>query len=376
MCSKKMVSFISIGNELISGDVIDTNSQYFTQLCQTNNITISSKKIILDDLTDIENTIEYELQHNNAIVISGGLGATSDDKTRFAVANVCNVNLKFNKSNWEDIKNKLAKFQINIHRANKKLSLFPEGSELIQNHNGLAYGFTININNKNIYVLPGPPKEAESMFKTFVLDDLIKNGFKNYRNFYTYKMLGVIETDIAYDIDKVINSFDISADYKWNYPYVDIKLNFENNSERINQIDEYIKNKYEENLISTSNITAFQQLQNTLNSISETIYIHDKLTQGIFANKIVNEKIKFINDNLDDYDYEYEGYFVCFEGLLEYHQKKTSISSTQLSSKIFKSGQYVLSDHISIPYRGEEAMDFAVEYVSKELLKILKENAE
>jgi molybdenum cofactor synthesis domain-containing protein len=375
--SLKNISFIATGNELVKGEILDTNSQYFSKKCHGLNMNIISQQIITDDKSKIKECILSKLKDNQAIIICGGLGPTSDDKTRYAVAEIAKRELNYNEHVWNYINNRLITFGIAVHQSNRKQALFPNGSEIIENPNGTAYGFKLLIDSqKIIYVLPGPPKECRPMFDNFVLPDLIQNGYQKQNSKHiTYKMLGVIESDIADDIDDIVSNLNVETAYRWNYPYLDIKLNvFDIN---IKEIMLLIEEKYSGFIISKNDLSASDQLSQVLceKNIPKDFMIQDNLTRGELLTRIDNLKgndFHYLSDLQSEYIYP----CIIFNGLDEYHQKKSFTGKTYLSCKIIKEGNEVYSNEVYIPFRDEDVIEYAFEYASFQILKFIQNDME
>lgn len=360
----KKVSFIATGDELVKGDCLDTNSNYFARQCTENNIEVVLHQLVLDNQADIEHAIKSIIGFCDAIIICGGLGPTSDDRTRFAVANFCNTELILNEEIYNDIKNKLFKLNITFHDTNKQQALFPKGSFLIPNKEGIANGFKLLYQNIMIYVLPGPPKECQPMFDNYVLKDLTTHNFSHQLNMLFYKMLGVIEPDIAFDIDSIIKGKSIQTAYRWNYPYLDVKVFCEDKHD-YDYINNYILNKYTPNIVSISNITALNQLnillENNVNLL-QSISIIDNLTKGLFLNKIsYEETINNKHNNMIS---------IVFEGLEEYYNAPKTQGQTSLNCKLIKNNNCIYKDTLLIPYKNEQVINYAIEYMAYQIIKI------
>lgn len=363
----KSVSLIATGDELVKGDYLDTNSHYFANLCSQNNIAVVSQQLVLDDQAHIERAVGIHIKNADAVIICGGMGPTSDDKTRFAIANVCQEKLIFNDKIYSLITKRIAKFNINLHESNKQQALFPKNCDLIPNEEGIAYGFKIEYQNKLIYALPGPPKECLPMFENYVIKDLKKHNFANYTNLLFYKMLGVIEPDIASDIDNIIKGSNLKVAYRWNYPYLDVKIIYSMRDKVYKGVQSYILQKYTNNIVSTKDISALEKLNNLLsnNSLMSKIFIYDNLTRGYFASKLFNNnQVQFINNKNSHTT-------ICFEGLDEYHNNYEYKGETALICNVNKGGELLYQDSLIIPYKNKDVLNYAVEYMAYQIVKII-----
>lgn len=360
----KNVSLIATGDELVKGDYVDTNSHYFAQKCNKNNIDVISHQIVIDKQDYIENAIKSIIDFSDAIIICGGLGPTSDDKTRFAVASFCNTELVFNEKVCNDMKDRLAKLNITFHDANKQQALFPKNSFLIHNTEGIANGFKAIYQDTIIYVLPGPPKECIPMFDNYVIKDLKKHNFPNHRKMLFYKMLGVLEPKIASDIDSFIKGKNLQTAYRWDYPYLDVKVFYEDKCS-YDQINTYILNNYAANIVGISDITALSQLNTLLKNntnLLQSISIIDNLTKGLFFNKIAHKGNINNNNNMVS---------IVFEGLQEYYKAPKTQGQTSLNCKLMKNNKCIYKNTLLIPYKNEQVINYAVEYIAYQIITII-----
>ena len=118
------------------------------------------------------------------MITIGGLGPTSDDRTRFAIAKVIDQELAFSERAWQHIQDRFTGMHLQLSNSNKQQCLFPINAELLPNPHGTALGAKINNGEKTLYMLPGPPRECLPMFNDFVLPELIKQYQSNKIHFH------------------------------------------------------------------------------------------------------------------------------------------------------------------------------------------------
>ncbi len=161
---------IVIADEVLIGDVLDTNSNYIAGKLKISGIKLNKTTVIADDKTVIINTVKNALNNADLVFITGGLGPTEDDLTRFALAELFNVKLIFNETVYNKIKQMFISRNIPVTDNNKVQAFFPENSIVIENRFGSAPGIQFNLeSNKYIFSMPGVPYETEQMFDETVL---------------------------------------------------------------------------------------------------------------------------------------------------------------------------------------------------------------
>ncbi|HIP25092.1 MAG TPA: competence/damage-inducible protein A [Archaeoglobus profundus] len=149
---------ISVGNELLSGDVTNTNATYIARRLTSKGHRVVRIITVPDDINEIANEIVEAKKKVDFVLVTGGLGATHDDVTNEAVARALSRKLVL----YKDIYNLLKqKFPHINEEALKKICMLPEGSEVINNDVGVAPGYII----ENVAVMPGVPAEMEDVFE-------------------------------------------------------------------------------------------------------------------------------------------------------------------------------------------------------------------
>lgn len=165
---------ISIGDELLIGQTINTNVAYIGKLISEINIPIVKSSVIEDNLQSISDELDYAATLGDVIIITGGLGPTHDDVTRTAIANYFKTELVLNNDVIEDIKSMLKKRGREIKKAHEDQAMVPKIAQIIRNENGTAPGYWIEWNKKIFIVIPGVPYEMKGMMDNFILPKLIE----------------------------------------------------------------------------------------------------------------------------------------------------------------------------------------------------------
>ena len=152
-------AILIIGDEILSGRTLDTNSNYLAGVLTANGISLMQIKIIPDDKSIIVSTVN-ELRTNHTYVFtSGGIGPTHDDITAKSISKALKVKYEYHKEAFKILENYYGKSKFNDGR--KKMAKMPRGAKLIYNPSSAAPGFII----KNIISLPGVPSILNSMIE-------------------------------------------------------------------------------------------------------------------------------------------------------------------------------------------------------------------
>ncbi|MDY6966005.1 MAG: molybdopterin-binding protein [Halobacteriota archaeon] len=167
----KLADIITIGDEILTGDILDTNSKFLCERLTGLGVTVSKVTIIHDDVEIISQAVFNSLNSDvDYTIVSGGLGATPDDMTIEAVAKALKCELKKDPEVVEWIKKKMeymAKlgFKGGITEEREKFAIIPEGFIPIYNKVGLAPALVSEHDESTLIILPGVPRELEPLFK-------------------------------------------------------------------------------------------------------------------------------------------------------------------------------------------------------------------
>jgi len=172
---------IAIGSELVSGQSLDTNSQWLSQALGMLGITVHFHTSIGDDLDENVAAFRVACERADLIITSGGLGPTQDDLTREALAAVAGVRLVEDAASLEAIRAFFARRNRAMSERNQVQAFFPEGAEPLLNPIGTAPGIAIKVGNSSFLCLPGVPNELKRMFDEQVVPWLARQGLATRR---------------------------------------------------------------------------------------------------------------------------------------------------------------------------------------------------
>lgn len=163
---------ISIGDELLIGQTINTNVAYIGNALSDINIEVIESSVVGDNLDSILSELSKAASMADLIVITGGLGPTHDDVTRSAIVKYFNTELVQSKEILEDINQFFAKRGRTVTELNASQALVPRIATPIRNKRGTAPGMWIEHNGKIYVVMPGVPFEMKGMMEDFVIPKL------------------------------------------------------------------------------------------------------------------------------------------------------------------------------------------------------------
>jgi nicotinamide-nucleotide amidase len=160
---------LSVGDELVLGQTVDTNSAWMSKQLAAVGISVAAHMTVADDQQAIERGISECSRRCDLLLVSGGIGPTEDDLTRQALATVMHAPLVLD-ADWLEKLHRFWKKRGHVMPAiNAIQARIPAGAKLLDNPVGTAAGIGAKLAACDVFVLPGVPKEMKSMFATHVL---------------------------------------------------------------------------------------------------------------------------------------------------------------------------------------------------------------
>ena len=160
---------ITIGRELLMGEIVDTNASYFAQELANAGVTVRWSSQVGDDIGHLHEVIERALDRSQIIITSGGLGPTSDDLSREAVAGVLGEPLSVDPEMVAWIEGVFRERGVpEIPKTNIKQAHLIPSATFLPNPGGTAPGWWVKRNGSHIFMTPGPPREIKRMWENHI----------------------------------------------------------------------------------------------------------------------------------------------------------------------------------------------------------------
>jgi nicotinamide-nucleotide amidase len=172
-----LAEIITIGDEILIGQIIDTNSAWLGQQLSLLGIKVNKISSLSDHKPEILRGVDNALQNHQLVIITGGLGPTKDDITKHTLATFFNTKLVLNEEVLQDVTDMFASFGRPVTELNRKQAEVPENCITLRNKRGTAPGMAWKINDKLVFSLPGVPFEMKWLFENEAIP-LIKSTFK------------------------------------------------------------------------------------------------------------------------------------------------------------------------------------------------------
>ncbi|PID43220.1 MAG: damage-inducible protein CinA [Proteobacteria bacterium] len=221
------VQLLLTGNELMSGDIVDSNSGMIARLLLEQGIPLERKITLGDNLKALSREIESISQHADILIVNGGLGPTSDDLTADALANAAGVKTTEHADALAQIAAWCKKRGFDLNEPNRKQARLPQDCEIIPNPVGSAPGFHLTLNHCLIICTPGVPGELKAMMNGTIIP-LVTSRHSGQAPCRTqrFQVFGLGEATIQKLISGRLPDWpsDIQIGYRASLPFIDIKL--------------------------------------------------------------------------------------------------------------------------------------------------------
>ena len=167
---------ISVGTEILLGDIVNTNTQFLAKELASIGIEVYRQEVVGDNQDRLLGILEEALNRSDMVITTGGLGPTNDDLTKETACKFFNMDLELHQESLKALEEYFFKMERKITESNYKQVYFPKEAIVLPNPNGTAPGAILEKNNKYIVILPGPPREMKPMYLNHVKPYLIKKG--------------------------------------------------------------------------------------------------------------------------------------------------------------------------------------------------------
>ncbi|MHC4115946.1 MAG: competence/damage-inducible protein A [Planctomycetota bacterium] len=168
----KTVSIVSIGNEILTGQTVDTNAAHLSTELLSIGLPVVSSYAVGDEIERIVRGLELAGADADVILVTGGLGPTDDDLTRQALAKLLGVELEMQDELLEKMRKYFARRNLQMAAKNEIQAHLPAGARALPNSRGTAPGIRAEKNGKLFFAMPGVPPEMKQMFAGSVLPEL------------------------------------------------------------------------------------------------------------------------------------------------------------------------------------------------------------
>jgi competence/damage-inducible protein CinA-like protein len=287
------VILLNTGTELLLGDVQDAHLAFIAREILPLGLRIEERRTV-GDTEAIRHKLAELFPGCEILFVTGGLGPTADDITREMVANLLGLELQKSPDLLASLQRRLRVRGIKWTSGIARQADVPTGAEVLPNQNGSAPGLYLraNINPRiqspHLFLLPGPPRELQPMFRTFVLPilrSIVPGSALIERRLYKIADKGesLVEEAIG---DRVLAVPGIELGYCARPGEVDVRI--VGKAKAIEQADAIIRSTLGSSVFSAADETLEEVVVKLLVQLNQTVAVAESCTGGLLANRITN----------------------------------------------------------------------------------------
>jgi nicotinamide-nucleotide amidase len=279
---------VTIGSEITSGEIVNSNSAWIAQNLEMLGVDIYSHLSMQDEESDIIQHLQFVSKKSQLMVVTGGLGPTKDDLTRNVVSQWADRPLQWNEESFQKLSSILQARGLNVTEGHRQQCFFPKGCQLIENTVGTADGFYLNLKDHHLFVLPGPPRELKPMWQSSVVPIIESLEIEKNHELKIWKCLGRAESDLAQVVEPIVETLGLLTGYRPTMPYVTVKVWFPTDITSDHQlvIDE-LDRQLGPFLVARDHSDPLDALSPHLLGM-ESLRVEDRATDGIVAHRLID----------------------------------------------------------------------------------------
>ncbi|MGF1726576.1 CinA family nicotinamide mononucleotide deamidase-related protein [Photobacterium nomapromontoriensis] len=285
------VVMISTGDEVLYGDIDDTNAAWLSRLFFDNGVMMTRRTTIGDQLDRLAKEIEYCSLTADIVIVNGGLGPTTDDLTAQAAAIAADVGLELS-SFWVDaMRDKYAKLEREMPETNLKQAMLPEGAELLDNPVGTACGFAMRLNRAWLFFTPGVPSEFKLMSREKILPRILSTQIdhdgRECHRLYTF---GLSESGIGQTLQSLVLPEGCELGYRSSLPFIEVKLFAPQGHSQVPALYQDIAAKLGNNVVGEGR-SLLPTIGAALNSMSLQLAVTEDHSGGMVMNRLSDDEL-------------------------------------------------------------------------------------
>lgn len=198
---------IAVGSELLLGQIVNTNARFLSSHLADMGINMYFHTVVGDNAARLTSAVKIAESRSNLIIFTGGLGPTKDDLTKETIAQHVGKKLVLDQDAIHYIEDYFNRIGRTAAENNRKQALVIEGSAVLKNDHGMAPGMIFTAGERTYMLLPGPPKEMESMFITYAKPLLMeKLQLQDRIISKVLRFFGIGESQLETEIDDLIDA--------------------------------------------------------------------------------------------------------------------------------------------------------------------------
>ena len=285
---------ITVGNEILAGMVVNTNAAFIGERLTRIGCDVRWITVVGDEEPAISAALDAAMGRASAVVVTGGLGPTSDDVTAAAVASFLKTELVFDPEVMEKIEKAFRRMGRKMAASNRKQAHVPMGAEIIDNPVGQAPGFLFSLAGRLCFVLPGVPSEMKRMLEDSVIPRLSRAEGRTESRCLVLRTFGIPESDLFQKLAELPARVpEVRLGFFPDVTGVKVRLLVFDESavrcdERIRQAEDFVRSRTGSWIYGSGEDTLESVLGGILTRRAWTISAAESCTGGLVCHKLTN----------------------------------------------------------------------------------------
>lgn len=280
------ISILTIGDELLNGEVADTNTATIGRILGARGYTLQSRVTVPDEESAISAALQHLAVGSDVVIVSGGLGPTEDDITARAAAKAFGRRLVLNDEALGQIRAFFQRQGLPMHPRNEKQALLPQKVKILPNPLGTAPGFCLCQDERDIFFLPGVPAEMRIMLEQSVLPLLLeRSGGLPPREERILTVFGLSEPKAEEILGQINRPREVELAFGVDFPFVHAKLRLAGGADLalLEQAELAARKALGDFLFATGDETLVQNVARLLTVKELTLALAESCTGGLIA---------------------------------------------------------------------------------------------
>ena len=288
---------LSTGDEIMTGKVVDTNSNYLADKLVENGVDLVAVLTTGDVPERLEWAWRTAAAMSDVVISTGGIGPTVDDLTTETVARIAGVKLVRDQPSVDHMKRLFATINRVMPDNNLKQADFPEGAEVIPNPLGTAPGFrmpiTQNGHTSQLIVLPGVPREMKPMMENWVVPWLQKNrGTDKVIAMRIFQTFGMSESALDEAVAGLIKPDEARVGLRASFPQISLRLTVEGKpgeaERKLEELAQRVRGKISEFVFAEGEVSMEEMVGQLLAKRKLKLAVAESCTGGLIGHRITN----------------------------------------------------------------------------------------
>jgi nicotinamide-nucleotide amidase len=290
-------AILSTGDEIMTGKVVDTNSNYLADKLVENGVDLVAVLTTGDVPDRLEWAWRTAVAMSDLVISTGGIGPTVDDLTTETVARIAGVKLVRDQASVDHMKRLFATINRVMPENNLKQADFPDGAEIIPNPLGTAPGFRLPItlasHTSQLIVLPGVPREMKPMMENWVIPWIQKNrGTDKVIAMRIFQTFGMSESALDQAVAGLIKTDEARVGLRASFPQISLRLTVEGKpgeaERKLDELAQRVRDKISEFVFAEGEITMEEVVGRLLIDRKIKLAVAESCTGGLIGHRLTN----------------------------------------------------------------------------------------